>query len=210
MVPVLLIVLLLVFRSVIAAAIPIIIGGSVVAATRGVVSLSLGAVDIESFALGVVGMMGLALGVDYSLLVVSRFREELRSHKDVSTALQVTVESTGRAILPAGAGLIFAMLIAMQVFPDSLVVSVGFVVIVVSLLSVISAALVVPAMLALVAHHLWSLPREAWRWSDVALASSDIKATTPRIDDSARALGVCRLGIHAGYRGGQCCSAAGE
>jgi RND superfamily putative drug exporter len=172
-VPVLLVVLLLVFRSVIAAAIPIVIGGSVVAATRGTVGLLLGAVNIESFALGVVGMMGLALGVDYALLVVSRFREEVRSGGDVSTALQVTVESTGRAIVPAGAGLVLAMLVAMQVFPNPLVTSVGFVVIVVSLLSVTSAILVVPAMLAVLGTNVdrWSLPRRmhgngaASRWS---------------------------------------------
>ena len=74
-VPVLLVVLLLVFRSVIAAVIPIVIGGAVVATTRGLLSILSGFVQLDLFAIGVVGMMGLALGVDYSLLVISRFRD---------------------------------------------------------------------------------------------------------------------------------------
>lgn len=175
-IPILVIVLLLVFRSVLAAAIPIISGGSVVAATRGVVDVSSGAVTIELFALGVIGMMGLALGVDYSLLVVSRFRQELRFGTDVATAVKDTVASSGRAVVPAGGGLISAMVVAMLVSPNPLVFSVGFVVIVVAALSMVAAILVVPAMLALLGTNIdrWSLPRKrrgggaAWRWSQFA------------------------------------------
>jgi RND superfamily putative drug exporter len=158
--PVLLIVLLIIFRSVLAAAIPVVIGGVVVAATRGAMDLLLPFVNIESFALSVAGMMGLALGVDYSLLVVSRFREEMRSHDDVAEAVRVTVTYTGRAIIPAGGGLIFAMLAAAAILPSALLTSSSCVVVAATVLSMLSALFLVPAALTLLGTNLdrWALP----------------------------------------------------
>lgn len=153
-IPALLIVLLLVFRSVFAAAIPLLVGGAVVGAGRGVVSLLLGLIHVEAFALGTLGMMGLALGVDYSLLVVSRFREEMRSGDDTGAAVRATVVATGRAIVPAGGGLVLAMLVVALAMPGPLIVSAATVVIAVTVLSVLSALFVVPASLALIGDRL--------------------------------------------------------
>ena len=75
--PLLLIVLLLVFRSLVAAAIPLAFGALTVVAGRGVLVLLASVMTIDALSLVVCTMMGLALGVDYSLLIVSRFREEL-------------------------------------------------------------------------------------------------------------------------------------
>jgi putative drug exporter of the RND superfamily len=159
-VPVLLIVLLFVFRSVLAALMPVIVGGAVVAATRGILSLLLGLVQIDLFALGVVGMMGLALGVDYSLLVVSRYREELEG-SDGDEAVRRTVTATARSILPAGGGLILAMFMASLVLPGGIVQSIAIAVVTATLLSMISAIFVVPALLTVLGPNLdrWSLPR---------------------------------------------------
>jgi putative drug exporter of the RND superfamily len=160
-VPILLIVLLLVFRSVLGAIIPVVAGGSVVVASRGVLELLLAFTEIEAFALAAVAMMGLALGVDYSLLVVSRFREEIGRGGDAAGAAEVTVMSTGRSVIPAGCGLILAMLVALQILPGTMVSSVAIAVIVVSVLSVLSAITVVPAILVLAGDRLdrWALPR---------------------------------------------------
>ena len=79
--PFLLIILLLVFRSPIAAAIPLALGAITVVASRGILYFFTGWFEINSFALVVCSMMGLALGVDYALLMVSRFREELAEGK---------------------------------------------------------------------------------------------------------------------------------
>ena len=76
-VPLLLLVLLLVFRSLAAALIPLLFGALTVLAGRGVLVLLTSVMTIDAISLVVCTMMGLALGVDYSLLIVSRFREEL-------------------------------------------------------------------------------------------------------------------------------------
>ena len=160
-VPVLLLVLLLVFRSVIAAVIPIVIGGAVVAATRGLLSILNGLVQLDLFAIGVVGMMGLALGVDYSLLVISRFREERRKRDgDLAAAVEATARLTARSIVPAGCGLIFAMVVAAMILPGSIARSVSIAVIAATLLSMVSAICVVPALLAMLGDNLerWALP----------------------------------------------------
>jgi putative drug exporter of the RND superfamily len=159
-VPVLLLVLLLVFRSVFAALLPVIVGGAVVAAARGVLSLLLGVLDLDLFAASVAGMMGLALGIDYSLLVVSRFREE-RKRLDVAEAAQATQKATARSIVPAGCALLFAMLAAAQLIPGIGTQSAAIAVCTVAVLSMVSALCVVPALLTVFGDNLdrWSLPR---------------------------------------------------
>lgn len=179
--PVLLIVLLLVFRSVLAALIPAVIGGVVVAATRGVLDLLISVVRVESFAVAAVGMMGLALGVDYSLLVVSRFREEMRKDDDVAEAVRATVMATGRSVLPAATGLVLAMLVASQVVPGAIGVPVSVAIIAATVLSALAAVFVVPSFLMMFGSRLdrWALPerrragpsaRSAWLVNRPALA----------------------------------------
>jgi RND superfamily putative drug exporter len=161
-IPILLLVLMLVFRSVIAAVMPIVVGGAVVAATRGLLSILNGFVELDLFAIGVVGMMGLALGVDYSLLVISRFREERRKNDggDLGEAVQATIMVTARSVVPAGCGLIFAMLVAAMILPGSIALSVSLAVIAATLLSMVSAICVVPALLMVLGDNLdrWALP----------------------------------------------------
>jgi putative drug exporter of the RND superfamily len=172
-IPALLLILLFVFRSVLAALLPVIVGGAVVASTRGVLDLLLPYVEIDAFALGAVGMMGLALGVDYSLLIVSRFREEIRDTDDVAAAVRETIVATGRSVVPAGGGLILAMAVTPQVLPGTVVTSVAVSVVVAAMLSVLSALLVTPAMLMVLGKRLdrWVLPGRtdeegaASRWS---------------------------------------------
>jgi RND superfamily putative drug exporter len=156
--PVLLVVLLFVFRSLLAAAMPLVIGGAVVAASRGVLSLLGGVFELDLFALSIVAMLGLALGVDYSLLVVSRFREEYRG--DPVAAARTTAAATSRSVLPAGCALIAAMGVPVLLLPGSIASSVSLAVITAALLSMLSALFVAPALLALLGNRLdrWSLP----------------------------------------------------
>lgn len=161
-VPVLSLVLLLVFRSVLAALLPVIVGGAVVAATRGVLDLALGITQIDLFAVGVTSMLGLALGVDYSLLVVSRYREERsRAGADREAAVAATVAVTARSIVPAGCALILAMIASTLLIPDTTVLSAAIAIVTVATLSMLSGVCVVPALLSLMDGKLdrWSLPR---------------------------------------------------
>jgi RND superfamily putative drug exporter len=159
--PVLLIILLLVFRSVFAAAMPVVIGGAVVAAGRGLLSVAHEFVQVDLFAAAMMGMMGLALGVDYSLLVVARFREE-RGDGDIPEVVGRTVTAAARSILPAGCGLILAMAASGLVLPSDIASSASITVIIVAALSMVSAICVVPALLTLIGPNLdrWSLPQK--------------------------------------------------
>ncbi|HWA54917.1 MAG TPA: MMPL family transporter [Solirubrobacterales bacterium] len=159
-VPVLLLVLLLVFRSVIAAVLPVVVGGAVVGMTRGLLAMLNHVVQLNLFVIGVVAMMGLALGVDYSLLVVSRYREERRKGTEPAEAARVTAIATYRSVVPAGCGLILAMLVAMLTLPGSTAQSVSLAVIAATLLSMASALCVVPALLTMLGDNLdrWALP----------------------------------------------------
>jgi RND superfamily putative drug exporter len=174
-IPVLLLVLLFVFRSVVAALIPVVVGGLVVAATEGVMRLLLGTVEIDAFALGAAGMMGLALGVDYSLLIVSRFREE-RKKAELAAAVRVTVEKGARSILPAAGGLILAMLIASQVLPGTVVSSSALTIVIATVFSSLSALFAVPAAIMLLGRNLerWSLPRRRGSRRSVIWVSSRV------------------------------------
>lgn len=158
-IPVLLIVLLFVCRSLIGAAMPVVVGGAVVAASKGVLDLLHGFVTIDPLAIGVAAMLGLALGVDYSLLIISRYRQETGDAGDVASAVQRTVTTTGRSVIPAGCGLVLAMLVPVLMLPGT-VGSVAIAVSTVAVLSMLSAIFVSPALLMLLGSRLdrWSLP----------------------------------------------------
>lgn len=155
--PLLLIVLLLVFRSVVAAAIPAVFGGAAVVAGMGGLSLITHVRDIDAIAVSLCSMMGLALGVDYSLLLVSRFREELagRTGREAACeALQLTVATAGRTVLFAGAVLAAAMGVAFFTAPGDLLTSATIGVMTAIVMSVMAAVVGMPAALVLIGSHI--------------------------------------------------------
>ena len=152
-IPFLLLVLLLVFRSPVAAAIPLAFGGVAVIASRGVLAIAAHWIAIDGFALTVCSMMGLALGVDYALLMVSRFREELDAGSSPAEAARMTRRTAGRTTAFAGSTLFLAMLVTLFVMPGNLLLSLAGTAIVVTAISVLVAALVGPALLVLTGHN---------------------------------------------------------
>lgn len=152
-IPFLLLVLLLVFRSPVAAAIPLAFGAVTVTVSRGILAIASDWVAIDGFALTVCAMMGLALGVDYALLMVSRFREELRSGAEPLEAARMTRRTAGRTTAFAGSTLFLAMLVTLFVMPGTLLVSLAGTAIVVTGISVLVATLVGPALLVLLGHN---------------------------------------------------------
>ena len=157
--PFLLIVLLLVFRSPIAAAIPLAFGAVTVVASRGILHFLTGWFDIDAFALTVCTMMGLALGVDYALLMVSRFREELAAGTEKVEAARITRRTAGRTTAFAGSTLLLSMIVAMFIVPGPLLASLAGTVVMVTILSVVVATVVAPALLSLVGENVnrWRL-----------------------------------------------------
>ena len=157
-IPVLLVVLLLVFRSPLAAAIPLGFGALTVFASRGILYAASSWLGIDAFALTVCTMMGLALGVDYSLLMVSRFREELARGATPVDAAWATRRTAGRTTVFAGSTLLISMIVAVFIVPGSLLVSLAGTVAMVVVLSVLVATVVGPALLVLIGPNL-----DRWR-----------------------------------------------
>jgi len=152
--PLLLLILLFVFRSVVAAMIPLVFGALTVVAGRGVLALLSSVMTIDALSLVVCTMMGLALGVDYSLLIVSRFREELKRARDPWEAAAATRASAGRTTLFAGVTLIVAVVCSAFLQPGSLLLSLATTVGVVTAISVVVSTLAVPPLLALLGERI--------------------------------------------------------
>jgi putative drug exporter of the RND superfamily len=161
-IPFLLGVLLLVFRSPVAAAIPLAFGAVALTASRGVLAIAANSIAIDGSALTVCSMMGLALGVDYALLMVSRFREELEAGASPREAAWMTRRTAGRTTAFAGSTLFLAMLVTLFVMPGNLLLSLAGTAIVVTAISVLVATLVGPALLVLIGHDVnrWRIGRQ--------------------------------------------------
>ncbi|HET7416756.1 MAG TPA: MMPL family transporter [Solirubrobacterales bacterium] len=157
--PFLLIILLLVFRSPIAAAIPLAFGAITVVASRGILYFFTGWFEIDAFAMTVCSMMGLALGVDYALLMVSRFREELAGGAEPIDAARITRRHAGRTVMFAGSTLLLSMIVSLFILPGSLLASLAGTVCMVVILSIVVATICGPAILTLVGArvNLWRI-----------------------------------------------------
>ncbi|MGC1166104.1 MAG: MMPL family transporter, partial [Solirubrobacterales bacterium] len=174
--PLLILVLLLVFRSVVAAAIPLAFGALTVLAGRGVLALLSSVMTIDALSLVVCTMMGLALGVDYSLLIVSRFREELEGGRDPWQAAAATRASAGRTTFFAGTTLIVALVFSAFLQPGSLLLSLATATAVVTVISVVVSTLAIPPLLALLGGRINAgrigRPRPSARPRSVAAAAT--------------------------------------
>lgn len=150
--PITLGVLILVFGSVVAAAMPVAIGIVAVSVTLGllyVVSLRL---SVSVFALNLTSMLGLGLGIDYALLIVKRFQQELRT-QPVEQAVSTTVETAGRAVFFSGLTVCIS-LFGLMLFPIRLLQSLGIAGAIVVSFSVLSALTLLPALLSIVGHKI--------------------------------------------------------
>jgi RND superfamily putative drug exporter len=157
--PILLIVLLLVFRSPVAAAVPLGLGTVTVLTSRGLLWVLTHWFTVDALSLTVCTMMGLALGVDYALLMVSRFREELGGDVTPAEAARRTRRTAGRTTAFAGSTLVLSMVVAFFVVPGALLASLAATLALVVLLSVLVATVVVPAVLTLLGPNV-----DRWRF----------------------------------------------
>ena len=107
--PITLIILLLAFGALVAALVPLLIGFSAVVATVGLLALPSQLVPMDSNVASVVVLVGLAVGVDYTLFYMRREREERRAGRSASAALEAAAATSGRAVLVSGLTVIAAM-----------------------------------------------------------------------------------------------------
>lgn len=151
-VPIALVILIFAFGGLVAASIPLIIGFVTVLCSMGVLYFTGHTLNLSIFLLNVVPMIGLALGIDFALLLVNRFREELEKHP-IKEAIRISVSTAGRSIIFSGIcvflGLSGLLFIDIDIFKT---VAIGGMVVV--LFSVISAITLLPAILSLIGHRI--------------------------------------------------------
>lgn len=159
--PILLVVLLLVFRTPVAAALPLLIGATTVLAGRGLLYLTTFVLPINALAVSMASMMGLALGVDYALLMVSRYRQEREAGAAAHEAVATAARAAGRTIIFAGTTLGLAMITAAIVAPGDLLTSVAAGVAISTAVSVLLGISLLPGLIRALAPFLdrWQLPR---------------------------------------------------
>ena len=145
-VPIAVLVLLLIFGTLVAAGLPVIGGGAAVAVTLGSFYVLAHFLDLSIFAMNSATLLGLAVGIDYSLFMVGRFREELAAGRSRADAVEETVRHAGRAIFFSGLAVLVGLLGLMSI-PYMSMRSIGLGGSLVVFFSVLSALTLLPALL---------------------------------------------------------------
>ncbi|MGI9197687.1 MAG: MMPL family transporter, partial [Candidatus Nanopelagicales bacterium] len=151
-IPITALILLFVFGSVVAAGLPFLVAGGTIMGSFFVLWVISTFTDVSVFALNLVTGLGLALGIDYSLLIINRFREELAAGKAVPDAVAATVGTAGRTVFVSGITVALA-LAALLIFPQFFLKSFAYAGIAVSLLAVVGALTAIPALLAILGRN---------------------------------------------------------
>jgi putative drug exporter of the RND superfamily len=165
-VPLTLVLLLVVFGSVVAALLPLVIGIIAIMGTFAELFLLGSVTDVSVFAINLTTALGLGLGIDYALLMVSRFREQLAAGESVDDAVRRTVGTAGRTIA-FSAATVAAALGALLVFPQYFLRSFGYAGIGVVAIAAVSTLFVMPALFVVLGHRVnsgrlpWANPRRS-------------------------------------------------
>ncbi|WP_181698255.1 MMPL family transporter [Nocardia sp. GTS18] len=146
-IPAVAVLLFFIFGGVVAAALPLIIGGLTIFGANGIVMAITNFTDVNSFVSAVVSMIGLGLAIDFALFIVSRFREELAAGYDTRAAVRRTVMTAGRTVI-SSATMIVASLGGILLFPQGFLRSVAYGTIATVSLAALTAVTILPAMLA--------------------------------------------------------------
>jgi RND superfamily putative drug exporter len=155
-IPLTVIALIWVFGSLIAALLPVVIGLSSIIGTMAILRGLASVTDVSIYALNMTTALGLALAIDYSLFIVSRYREEIRNGAAPDDAVRRTMQTAGRTVL-FSALTVGLSLAALMVFPVFFLRSFAYAGIAVVGLATIAALLVLPALLTLFGARVDSL-----------------------------------------------------
>ncbi|MCR1784601.1 MMPL family transporter [Nocardioides carbamazepini] len=156
--PIVLILSLIIFRSVVAALMPVLVGLVAVLGARATIAGLNEVVDVSIFAPNIITLLGLGLAIDYALFVVSRFREEIaRDPDDPRGAVVRTMATAGRTVA-FSALTVAAAMSSLLVFPQTFLKSIGYGGIAAVLIAMVAALTILPAVLALLGTRI-----DAWR-----------------------------------------------
>jgi len=152
-VPLILVLLVIVFGSVVSALLPLVIGLVAILGTFAELAFLGSVTDVSVFAINLTTALGLGLGIDYALFMVSRFREQLASGDAVPEAVARTVATAGRTIV-FSAATVAAALAALLVFPQYFLRSFAYAGIGVVAIAALGAMVVAPALLAVLGRRI--------------------------------------------------------
>jgi len=174
-IPLTFILLAFVFGALVASAMPLVVGISAILGAFFIIFLITLFTDVSIYALNLITGLGLGLGIDYALLIVNRFREELHSGKSVEESVTTTVSTAGKTVFYSG----FTVLVtlgALVMFPLNFLKSFGYAGMSVVTLAVVGALVPLPAILALLGNKVDKglvrksaiTPKEDGRWAQTA------------------------------------------
>jgi RND superfamily putative drug exporter len=151
-VPIILILLVFAFGSLVAAALPLLIGAVTVFGTFAALSGIASATDVSIYSINLTTALSLGLAVDYALLMVSRFREELTAGRSIEDSVTRTVQTAGRTIVFSALTVAVALAV-LTVFPLYFLRSFAYAGIAVVLIAMLTSVVVLPALLKALGHR---------------------------------------------------------
>ncbi len=151
--PVLLLLLVVVFGSLVAATTPLLVGGLAILGAFTVVRVLTYVTDVSSFSINIITLLGLGLAIDYALFIVSRFREEMDRGVPAPAAVARTMLTAGRTVLVSGLTVALA-LAGLLIFPQPFLRSMGLGGISAVLVAVLVSLTVLPALLAVLGRRI--------------------------------------------------------
>ncbi|HEX3715121.1 MAG TPA: MMPL family transporter [Trebonia sp.] len=176
--PLVLLLLIVIFGGVVAASLPVLIGGLAILGAFTVVRAISMATDVSTFAVNAITLLGLGMAIDYSLLLINRFRQELRSAPSTKHAVARTLATAGRTILVSGL-LVILSLASLLIFPEVFLKSMALGGMAAILVAMISALTVLPAILAMLGPRVNALRvRNPWRRTSATAVSPAADAAT--------------------------------
>jgi uncharacterized membrane protein YdfJ with MMPL/SSD domain len=178
--PLLLLAALWVFRGLVAACLPLLVGVVTIVGTLAALRVISELTSVSIYALNLATALGLGLAVDYGLLIVSRYREEIAHTGPGRAALERTLASAGRTVAMSSLT-VAAVLSSLLVFPQAFLRSVGLSGIFVALIAGASALLVLPAVLTLLRWRVNAGTLTRWRRAAYAGASPSAQSRWYRL-----------------------------
>ncbi|MCE6997103.1 MMPL family transporter [Saccharothrix sp. S26] len=163
--PIVLLLLIVIFGGLVAASLPVVVGGLAIAGSLGVLHAVSLVADVNSFAVNVASLLGLGMAIDYGLFMVGRFREELAAGRDTPDAVRRTVMSAGRTVLFSATLLVIA-LAGLLLFPQGFLKSLSYGGMSAVAIAAIVSLTLLPALLAVLGHRVDKLALP-WRKNKV-------------------------------------------